>query len=110
MRDRLIRFLMIFLLALPASGVVAAPTVHHSTGSIEEPCSTHVEGMGDECPCCPDNGKSIASCLSACAVAVALPVTVFLSADRAASGKPAVHPAVSFSSRAELPYKPPPIR
>lgn len=111
-RSRWLTFLLIGLLALPASwaapGLAFDAHTHGASGA--DPCAMQDHAPGDDCPCCPDSGGSVASCLSSCPAVVAAPVTLLVPIVFLSSVRPAVHPAASFTSRADLPFKPPPIR
>jgi hypothetical protein len=111
MRSPLLSFLLIALLALPASW--AAPSLHdealtHSS-SDSLPCESHDENNGELCHCCPDEGGSLASCFSVCAAAVAVPSTGLPTVELARTARPPLHAAPIFTSRADSPFKPPPI-
>jgi hypothetical protein len=113
MRARLLGFLLIALMAIPAGWAVpvsfSGHTSHAAGSSL--PCHTHHETQGQhECPCCPDHGGgSMADCLSSCAASVAVPVTGVPVVEAVGSIRPPVHVAAAFSSRADALFKPPPI-
>jgi hypothetical protein len=91
----LISFLLIVLMAAPAGWTVADTQSSHSH---------------DDCPCCPDHGGSITDCLSACVASIAMPAFSLPAVQLDRGARPPVHIAATFSSRADLPFKPPPIR
>jgi hypothetical protein len=111
MRRRLICSLLIAMLALPVS--VFAPAAFGASAAEAlagtEHCATHAQTPpGDDCPCCPDEGNSMASCLSMCAVTAA-PPPVVMPVPLVRAPIPPSHAAASFSTRSDLPFKPPPI-
>jgi hypothetical protein len=107
-RSRWLIFLLIGLLALPASW--AAPgfalQMHSHDG---DPCGMQDHAPGKDCPCCPDTGGTPASCLSSCPAMVAVPVTLLAPAASFVAARPPIHSAAQFTSRSDLPFKPPPI-
>jgi hypothetical protein len=52
----------------------------------------------------------MADCLSVCAVAVGMPAVSSPEVLRDRGIRPSAHIAAAFTSRADLPFKPPPIR
>jgi hypothetical protein len=114
MRARLISFLLIALMALPAGWAAPVSFGGHSSHahatSSSPACDTHEAHGRDNCPCCPDHGGgSMADCFSVCAVSVAAPAASLPVIESVGSIRPPAHAAVAFSSRADLPFKPPPI-
>jgi hypothetical protein len=111
MRARLLGFLLIALMAFPAGwagpAFFGADSAHETSTS--EPCEGH-DHASDDCPCCPDKGGSMADCLSSCVASVAVPASSLPVLRTGSALQPPVHAATEFTSRAELPFKPPPIR
>jgi hypothetical protein len=107
MRARLIGFLLIALLALPPSWAMhgGASSGSHDT----EHCATHGGHPADDCPCCPDGDMSFTGCLYSCVAAAAMPVLIPSAEVVVIVVKPPTQSAVPFSTRADLPFKPPPI-
>jgi len=112
-RIRLLSFLLIALMAFPAGWAVPVSFGSHSSHATSEAapdCATHEQHTGrDDCPCCPHQGGSMADCLSVCAAAVAVPVTALPAMESVAGVRPPLHTAAAFTSRADSPFKPPPI-
>ena len=114
MRTRLLSFLLIALMAIPAGWAAPASFAgahsSHAAGSAP-PCHTDESPAArDNCPCCPDHGGgSMADCLATCAVSLATPMADLPAVQFVGTLRPPVHVAVAFSSRTDSLFKPPPI-
>jgi hypothetical protein len=114
MRVRLISFLLIVLMAIPAGWAAPASFIAHSSHASHAandapPCHTEDAQSRDDCPCCPDHGGSMSDCLSACAVALAVPVTSLPVIQAVDGVRPLAHTVPAFTSIEDSPFKPPPI-
>jgi len=111
---RLFRSLIYVLVAgqlLLSAPMVSAMSAGQSAASSERPCADSMHHARDShpCPCCPDQGKGDAACLSACTASVAATSSLQLPAVSTTHLPPPDDVAVHTARASDPPLDPPPI-